>query len=67
MSYPTLEKVLTTNEKEKISRIQAWQLLNKIKKTILSENDLDLIFKEFKAKLPVALYKINTKNLQSIC
>lgn len=66
MSYPTLEKVLTTQKKEKISRIQAWQLLNKIKKNILAENDLDLIFREYKSKIPVASYKVNTKNLASI-
>ncbi|MEZ4815719.1 MAG: squalene/phytoene synthase family protein [Bdellovibrionota bacterium] len=66
-SYPTIEKSLLQKKKEKISRLEAWQLLNTVKKNILRENDLNLIFESFLSKLPVSTYEINTKNLPSIC
>lgn len=65
-SYPTLEKALLTQKREKISRLEAWQLLNKIKKEIIRENDLNLIFKKLSSHLPMTSYEINTKNLASI-
>lgn len=65
-SYPTLEESLRSQKRIKLSRLEVWNFLGKLKKLVSNENELDLIFKEYSRHLPEFSYKINTKNLASI-
>jgi hypothetical protein len=51
LSYPSIEKSLKTGKKEKISRLEAWQMLNVVKKNILKKDELKKLFEKLSAPL----------------
>jgi phytoene/squalene synthetase len=54
-SYPSIEKSLELGERKKISRIEAWQTLNKVKKNILDNKKLSVMYETLSAHLPAEM------------